>query len=178
MGLTMLAKMSTQFAPNYNPAVPLQVFVVYRNQTTQDYVPNYEGQPMNLTVLEQIEAAGGVIANVSQKDADVVLLVNNFNVCSLSFSSSFLPPSSSLFYLSFLKYFCLQDTVQIEAPNQPPVSTRSPAEFATFIPSLQTAHELQQVRFFVLFFSFFSFLFVSSASFILFYFYLFSYLVY
>ena len=107
VGLTMLAKMSTQFAPNYNPAVPLQVFVVYRNQTTQDYVPNYEGQPMNLTVLEQIEAAGGVIANVSQKDADVVLLVNNFNVCSLSFSSSFLPPSSSFFYLSFLKYFLL-----------------------------------------------------------------------
>ncbi|CAF5207837.1 unnamed protein product, partial [Rotaria magnacalcarata] len=35
------------------------VSVVFRNVTTQNYIPNYEGAPLNASVLKQITAVGG-----------------------------------------------------------------------------------------------------------------------
>eukprot|EP01112_Ceratiomyxa_fruticulosa_P007742 TRINITY_DN2005_c0_g3_i2.p1 TRINITY_DN2005_c0_g3~~TRINITY_DN2005_c0_g3_i2.p1 ORF type:complete len:545 (+),score=96.37 TRINITY_DN2005_c0_g3_i2:149-1783(+) len=117
VGLTMLGKMSTDLS-----LLPARKFLlVYRNFTTKDYIPNYEGQPMNLTVKEQVQAAGGVIVETTLLDDnshlllddneyDVVFLINNF------------------------------DTLyQVEAPNQPPPSTRSFDEYDTFIPFIEYA---------------------------------------
>jgi len=108
VGLTMLSKVSLD---SFAPSTPSRFLVIYRNTSTQNLIPNYEGQPMNLTILEQIKGAGGILANGSRPDDyDILLLVNNF------------------------------DTVpQTEAPNQPPVNTRSFGEFDVFIPYIQGA---------------------------------------
>jgi len=37
------------------------VLVIYRDPSSKDRIPNYEGQPLSQTVIEQIQAAGGVI---------------------------------------------------------------------------------------------------------------------
>jgi len=109
VGLTMLAKVSVD---SFASSVPLRFLVAYRNTTSQNLIPNYEGQPMNLTILEQIVGAGGIIVNKSSgpKDYDILLLVNNFD-----------------------------SVPQAEAPNQPAVNTRSFSEFDIFIPLIKEA---------------------------------------
>ncbi len=56
--------------------------VVYRDPKSSENVPNYEGQPMSTTLLQQVEAAGGVITNLQENmhaEVDAILFVNNFS---------------------------------------------------------------------------------------------------
>ena len=56
-----------------------QLAVVYRSPDTIQFIPNYEGEPMVQTLLNQIEAAGGKSVNGSiLTRGDITLLVNNF----------------------------------------------------------------------------------------------------
>lgn len=52
-----------------------EIKVVYRNETTTELIPNYEGQPLSITVDKQIEAAGAK----KSVNGNVVLLINNFD---------------------------------------------------------------------------------------------------
>ena len=51
--------------------------VRYRNVTTQNRIPNYEGAPLNESLLKQITAVGGEFVNGSA--ADILVLVNNWS---------------------------------------------------------------------------------------------------
>lgn len=59
--------------------------LVFRDPTTIQSIPNYEGQPMIQTLLQQISAAGGNISDWNNNTiptpytSDVTLLVNNFS---------------------------------------------------------------------------------------------------
>ncbi|UJR28137.1 hypothetical protein I4U23_009392 [Adineta vaga] len=54
--------------------------VHYRNVTTQNYIPNYEGAPLNESVLKQITAVGGhYIDYTNETTADILVLVNNWS---------------------------------------------------------------------------------------------------
>jgi hypothetical protein len=54
--------------------------VRYRNTTTQNYIPNYEGAPLNESVLKQITAVGGYyIEYTNETSADILVLVNNWS---------------------------------------------------------------------------------------------------
>ncbi|CAF1620424.1 unnamed protein product [Rotaria magnacalcarata] len=56
------------------------VSVVFRNVTTQNYIPNYEGAPLNASVLKQITAVGGqYIEYENETSADILVLVNNWS---------------------------------------------------------------------------------------------------
>eukprot|EP00027_Filamoeba_sp_ATCC50430_P017471 CAMPEP_0168577266 /NCGR_PEP_ID=MMETSP0413-20121227/20697_1 /TAXON_ID=136452 /ORGANISM="Filamoeba nolandi, Strain NC-AS-23-1" /LENGTH=386 /DNA_ID=CAMNT_0008611013 /DNA_START=405 /DNA_END=1562 /DNA_ORIENTATION=+ len=73
VGLTMLGAMSVDYtgkSPKFQ--------VIYRDEATKEYIPNYEGQPMSETVQDQIAAAGGTITE-SEKETDIYFLVNNFS---------------------------------------------------------------------------------------------------
>ena len=102
--------------------------VVWRNSSTTNAVPNYEGQPVKLTVHQQILAAGSfpvdfnadnireegdnvavaVAAAVAQDACPVVLLVNNFD----------------------------NPTGQLEASQQPFATGRPASDYAAFLPFL------------------------------------------
>jgi hypothetical protein len=71
--LTMLSRLAVDWF-----ARTPQVLLRFRDPTTVGFIPNYEGQPMIETLLEQLQAAGGVPTN-SSEEADVLLLVNNFS---------------------------------------------------------------------------------------------------
>ena len=43
-----------------------------------NYIPNYEGQPMIQTLMDQMKAAGGTFMNDVSK-AEIILFVNNFS---------------------------------------------------------------------------------------------------
>lgn len=54
--------------------------VRYRNVTTKDYIPNYEGAPLNESILKQITAVGGQYLEESNDiPADILVLVNNWS---------------------------------------------------------------------------------------------------
>ncbi|CAF0870344.1 unnamed protein product [Adineta ricciae] len=54
--------------------------VRYRNITTQNYIPNYEGAPLNESVLKQITAVGGhYIEDANESIPDILVLVNNWS---------------------------------------------------------------------------------------------------
>lgn len=54
--------------------------MIFRNSSTVEGIPNYEGLPMIQTLENQIRAAGGVAINGSTlKRGNVTLLVNNFD---------------------------------------------------------------------------------------------------
>jgi hypothetical protein len=54
--------------------------MVFRNSSTIDSIPNYEGLPMIQTLENQIRAAGGTPINGSiLKRGNVTLLLNNFD---------------------------------------------------------------------------------------------------
>lgn len=54
-----------------------RVSLVFRNFSSAELIPNYEGDPLVLTAERQIEAAGGV-PDYSSK-GDILLLINNFD---------------------------------------------------------------------------------------------------
>lgn len=82
VGLTMLAK-SMVLLSNFHEKPLISIF--YRNSTTKNYIPSYEGQPLNLSVLNQINAAGGYVINNDNPDkfdaekTDLLILVNNWS---------------------------------------------------------------------------------------------------
>lgn len=118
VGLTQLARFSVDATLGVGQTVTLRT--LFRDPTTVDLIPNYEGQPMILTLQDQIEAAGGTMVNVTvdahahaharpgtssaTQPRDAVLLVNNFS-----------------------------EFPQIEAPVQP-MANRSVADYAMFTP--------------------------------------------
>jgi hypothetical protein len=52
----------------------------YRNVTTENYIPNYEGAPLNESILKQIIAVGGhYIEYTNETSADILVLVNNWS---------------------------------------------------------------------------------------------------
>ena len=52
----------------------------YRNVTTKNYIPNYEGAPLNESILKQITAVGGqYIEYPNEASADILVLVNNWS---------------------------------------------------------------------------------------------------
>jgi hypothetical protein len=54
--------------------------VRYRNITTQNYIPNYEGAPLNESILKQITAVGGhYIEYTNETSSDIIVLVNNWS---------------------------------------------------------------------------------------------------
>ena len=77
VGLTMLSRYSvdsnTPFTSSRN-----NFKLFFRDPSTIDYIPNYEGQPMIQTLKEQLYAAGGDIVNETEK-AQIILIVNNFS---------------------------------------------------------------------------------------------------
>ena len=89
--------------------------VHYRNSTTQNYIPNYEGAPLNASVLKQIHAAGGQLINESSSTtADILVLVNNWSTetqeeasaqqtCA-DYSPLTVPPSTSLIVYADVRY--------------------------------------------------------------------------
>ena len=73
VGLTMLARLAADTAGR-----TVHLNALFRDPATVDLVPNYEGQPMNETLYDQVAAAGGAIVPSGGGDADAALLVNNF----------------------------------------------------------------------------------------------------
>ncbi|CAF0931213.1 unnamed protein product [Rotaria sp. Silwood1] len=56
------------------------ITVRYRNVTTKNYIPNYEGAPLNGSILKQITAVGGhYIEFDNETSADILVLVNNWS---------------------------------------------------------------------------------------------------
>ena len=54
--------------------------VLYRNETTRNLIPNYEGAPLSESIAKQITAVGGRYINASSDaPADIVVLVNNWS---------------------------------------------------------------------------------------------------
>lgn len=52
----------------------------YRNVTTRNYIPNYEGAPLNESILKQITAVGGhYVGDDNGTSADIIVLVNNWS---------------------------------------------------------------------------------------------------
>jgi hypothetical protein len=58
VALTQLARATTNY---YNDNVKIRV--IYRNTTTKDYIPAYEGLPLDESVRNQINAAGGEVSD-------------------------------------------------------------------------------------------------------------------
>ena len=78
IGFTLLSKFSVDTVAQKDPPL-LQV--IYRNDSTKNYVPIYEQLPMNETLSIQLESAGGVQWNSSfEHEPQATLLVNNFQV--------------------------------------------------------------------------------------------------
>ena len=68
----------SQIVVNVKQQTRVPTFSVrYRNVTTQNLIPNYEGAPLNQSVLKQIKAAGGQYTN--DTSADILVLVNNWS---------------------------------------------------------------------------------------------------
>ncbi|CAF0852241.1 unnamed protein product [Rotaria sordida] len=56
------------------------ITVLYRNITTKNYIPNYEGAPLNESILKQIIAVGGhYIEYNNETSTDILVLVNNWS---------------------------------------------------------------------------------------------------
>ena len=73
---------------------------VYRNDSSIDEIPAFEGQPMNLTLKQQIQAAGGNITD-DLVDADILLAVNNFNGSQIEAANQPKNPDSSVWWFKF-----------------------------------------------------------------------------
>lgn len=70
----------SQIVVNSKQASAPTFAVRYRNVTTQNYIPNYEGAPLNESVRKQITAVGGHYVDYSQESpADILVLVNNWS---------------------------------------------------------------------------------------------------
>ena len=76
------------------------LFAAYRNDSSIDDIPAFEGQPMNLTLKQQIQAAGGSIIN-DLNDADILLAVNNFNGSQIEAANQPKNADSSVWWFKF-----------------------------------------------------------------------------
>ena len=72
VGLVMLSKLIVD-----ENKKPPSIKVVYRNETTKNRIPNFEGQSLNISVQSQVIAAGGLLVNDSMYD--LLVLVNNWS---------------------------------------------------------------------------------------------------
>ena len=59
---------------------PPKVKIVWLYDDAINLIPSYENQAINLTVLDQLRAAGvtDVITSNDEDDVDIIFLVNNF----------------------------------------------------------------------------------------------------
>ena len=66
---------------NNQPVASAPTFsVLYRNETTRNLIPNYEGAPLSESIAKQITAVGGRYINASSDaPADILVLVNNWS---------------------------------------------------------------------------------------------------
>jgi hypothetical protein len=99
VGLTLLARAAVDMT-GYQPSF----HVVFRNASTVNLIPNFEGQPMIQTLYDQASAAGAVLVTDTNgtQTLDAELLVNNFS-----------------------------EFPQLEAPSQP-MTGRSIGDYALF----------------------------------------------
>jgi hypothetical protein len=76
-----LAILSQIVVDNKQQQSAIPTFTVrYRNVTTENYVPNYEGAPLNESVRKQITAVGGYYVEYNNEtSADILVLVNNWS---------------------------------------------------------------------------------------------------
>ncbi len=56
---------------------PVSVYTIYRFPESKKFIPAFEGQPLEKSVAQQIQAAGGTTVKTPEK-ADCILFVNNF----------------------------------------------------------------------------------------------------
>lgn len=108
VGLTMLAK-SMVLLFNFREK-PL-ISIIYRDSTTKNYIPSYEGQPLNLSILNQINAAGGYVINnddpnkFDAEKTDLLILVNNWSENQQKEASTDQTPENYTNFESYLKTF-------------------------------------------------------------------------
>ena len=76
------------------------LFPVYRNDSSINEIPAFEGQPMNLTLKQQIQAAGGLLSK-EYSNADILLAVNNFNGSQIEAANQPKDPDSSVWWFKF-----------------------------------------------------------------------------
>ena len=71
----------SQIIVNNKQQLTIPTFTVrYRNETTRNYIPNYEGASLNESVIKQITAVGGhYIEHNNQTSADILVLINNWS---------------------------------------------------------------------------------------------------
>lgn len=75
-----LAVLSQIVVNNRNEQEKPTFMVRYRNITTRNYIPNYEGAPLNESILKQITAVGGEYVDESNSTSpDILVLVNNWS---------------------------------------------------------------------------------------------------
>jgi len=106
--LTALSFMSTELNNSTNPP---KVAIVYRDPSTRAYIPNYEGQPLNVSVIAQTHAAGGVVVS-SVEESDVIILVNNW---STEHQQEAPNPQTAADYNSFLRFLTTTNQVIVYA---------------------------------------------------------------
>ena len=143
VGLTMLSRLTVGVMADVDArrgvpptAPPLQLVFRDPSNSSLYLIPNYEGQPMVYTLMDQIAAAGGVpvpnnwtaTAGYSARRAAHVLHHRPAAILASTGGSGSGRPNVTLLVNNF------NDTPQIEAPNQPP--GRSPSDYAMFTPWL------------------------------------------
>lgn len=109
VSLTLLSAVAVDDSNEQAPVVAM----IFRNSSTVESIPNYEGLPMIQTLENQIRAAGGVAINGSTlKRGNVTLLVNNFDEAKQMEAPS-QGPSNQKNYSSFEKYICFPNKTEI-----------------------------------------------------------------
>jgi hypothetical protein len=147
VGLSMLARLSVDAVGGPGPV--FQLAFRKPDNASLHLIPNYEGQPMLWTLLDQIQAAGATAAGNWSDVARDAAATNPVwirpwrcgkNVCDASSldwptseSQSLLSSSSFPSPLLLVNNFGLDEYPQIEAPDQT-LSGRSPADYAAFTP--------------------------------------------
>lgn len=108
-----LTALSFMAVKSNQPNNPPKAAIIYRDSNTQNYIPNYEGQPLNVSVIAQIHAAGGIVVPNSQlSDADIIVLVNNW---STEHQQEAPQPQSPADYSLFEKYLDMKNKIFVYA---------------------------------------------------------------
>ncbi|CAF1015168.1 unnamed protein product [Didymodactylos carnosus] len=81
VSLTMLSKIVVDDLSLTNK---LRFSIIYRNTSTVNFIPNYEGSPLNESIVKQVNAAGGIVVsnndpNFNLNNTDVIVIVNNWS---------------------------------------------------------------------------------------------------
>eukprot|EP00466_Bigelowiella_natans_P004567 jgi/Bigna1/142008/aug1.66_g16716 len=94
VGSALLARLVVDERAEASKGIPPSVYVLWRLPNSTHLIPNYENQPVNRTVYEQLEACGlQVVKEVDS--ADVIFAVNNFGEYPQLESSQQVPTSPS-----------------------------------------------------------------------------------